>query len=113
MDTTSLQGFLPIPDPLTRFDPGSGLGMLDELGRDLPSLLQDRRFRGYARALDIPKLPEGDVPQPVLRLYYVRLGFLASAYVNQVGEEPATVLPRNIAVPLCDAASRLRRPPIL
>ena len=38
----------------------------------------------------------------MLRLYYVRLGFLASAYINQVGQEPATVLPRNIAVPLCD-----------
>ena len=49
----------------------------------------------------------------MLRLYYVRLGFLASAYINQVGEEPATLLPRNIAVPLCDVCARLRRPPIL
>ena len=53
------------------------------------------------------------MPLPELRLYYVRLGFLASAYVNQVGQEPATTLPANIAVPLCDVCGRLRRPPIL
>lgn len=49
----------------------------------------------------------------MLRLYYIRLGFLASAYVNQVGQEPAEVLPHNIAAPLCDVCERLRRPPIL
>src|SRR5262249_37153325 len=48
-----------------------------------------------------------------LRLYYVRLGFLASAHVNQVGQPAATVLPRNIAVPLVQACKLLRRPPIL
>src|SRR5204863_8023169 len=58
-------------------------------------------------------LPAGDVPLPVLRLYYTRVGFLASAYVNQVGEEPATLLPRTIAVPLCEVCARLGRPPIL
>jgi indoleamine 2,3-dioxygenase len=50
---------------------------------------------------------------PIRRLYYVRLGFLASAYVNQVGQEPSTVLPRNIARPLCDVCAGLGRPPIL
>src|SRR5215213_1434245 len=89
MDTaTAPRGFLPIPDPLTRFEAGSLLESLDELGRDLPSLLQDPGFRNHACALRIAELPAGEVPQPVLRLYYVRLGFLASAYVNQVGQEP-------------------------
>ena len=50
---------------------------------------------------------------PALRLYYLRLGFLASAYVNQVGDKPATLLPRNIAAPLTKAAMLLDRPPIL
>jgi indoleamine 2,3-dioxygenase len=76
-------------------------------------LLQDRSFRAYARALEIPPLPPEPVGPATLRLYYVRLGFLASAFVNQVGEEPARVLPRNIAVPLCEVAARLGRPPIL
>ena len=48
-----------------------------------------------------------------LRLYYVRIGFLASAYINQVGQPRATTLPRNLAIPLCKAARALGRPPIL
>ena len=107
------RGFLPEADPLIRFDHDSEFAVLDELGHDLPSLLQDRGFRTYARRLKIPALPDRDPSQPVLRLYYVRLGFLASAYINQVGEEPATLLPSNIAIPLCDVCTRLRRPPIL
>jgi indoleamine 2,3-dioxygenase len=109
----SRHGFLPDEDPLTRFGDDSELAPLDVLGHDLPSLLQDHVFRRLAREFQIPTLPTPDPPGPVLRLYYVRLGFLASAYVNQVGEEPAKVLPRNIAVPLCDVCARLKRPPIL
>ena len=56
--------------------------------------------------LDLKTLPE-------LRLYYLRLGFLASAYINQVSEPRETLLPRNIAVPLCHACNLLGRPPIL
>lgn len=107
------RGFLPEPDPVVEFPAGSEFSALDSLGRDLPSLLQDKGFRALARGLVIPDLPQGTVPLDELRLYYVRLGFLASAYVNQVGQEPATVLPRNLAVPLCDVCSRLGRPPIL
>jgi indoleamine 2,3-dioxygenase len=110
---TLTRGFLPPDDPLTSFGAASELAPLDALGRDLPSLLMDRHFRGYARGLHLPALPDGEVPVPVLRLYYVRVGFLASAYVNQVGEGPANVLPRNIAVPLCDVCTRLDRQPIL
>jgi indoleamine 2,3-dioxygenase len=91
------------------------LGILDEVGRDLPSLLHDRDFRKYANELVIPPWggQAGDEDLPELRLHYVRLGFLASAYVNQVGEPRATVLPRNIAVPLDRACKLLGRPPIL
>ena len=110
------RGFLPEHDPLTRFPYDSEFSALDEIGRDLPSLLQDRNFRGYARSLQIPLWPEGrvqvnDLPQ--LQLYYLRVGFLASAYINQVGEEPSRVLPANLAVPLCRACELLNRPPIL
>jgi indoleamine 2,3-dioxygenase len=107
------RGFLPAEDPLTRFGDDSEFAPLDALGRDLPSLLQDGGFRALARGLPIPPLPDRDPPLRVLQLYYVRLGFLASAYVNQVGQEPAKVLPRNIAAPLCDVCKRLGRPPIL
>ena len=109
------RGFLPEADPARSFPHGSELAVLDEIGRDLPSLLQDGRFRDDARRLKIPSwtLTNDDDHLPHLRLYYVRLGFLASAYINQVGQPPATVLPRNLAVPLCEACHLLLRPPIL
>ena len=110
------RGFLPEQDPLTAFPSTSEFAVLDEIGRDLPSMLHDRGFCSYARTLKIPLWPENracpeDLPE--LRLYYVRVGFLASAYINQVGEEPATVLPAKLATPLCRACKLLKRPPIL
>jgi indoleamine 2,3-dioxygenase len=82
----------------------------------LPSLLEDANFRAYARELKIPEWPH-DRPDeetlPELRLYYIRVGFLASAFINQVSQPRATVLPRNLAVPLCKACALLGRPPIL
>lgn len=110
------RGFLPEPDPLTSFPPDSEYAGLDEIGRDLPSLLHDPGFRQYARTLKIPLWPDNRArPEdlPALRLYYVRVGFLASAYINQVGERPATILPMNLARPLCRAGQLLCRPPIL
>jgi indoleamine 2,3-dioxygenase len=109
-------GFLPEHDPLIGFPSNSEFARLDEIGRDLPSLLQDPGFRVYARSLDIPLWPENRVAASdlsELRLYYVRVGFLASAYVNQVGQEPSRGLPANLALPLCRACKLLNRPPIL
>lgn len=110
------RGFLPETDPRGSCGPDSPLAVLDRIGHDLPSLLEDPGFRTYARELTIPAWPEEQVrPETLdaLRLYYVRLGFLASAYVNQVSQARATLLPRNIAVPLCQACRILGRPPIL
>src|SRR3984893_9228763 len=114
--TFRTRGFLPKEDPLTGFPSNSKFAVLDEIGRDLPSLLHDRKLRSYVRTLKIQLWPEDRTrseDMPGLRLYYVRVGFLASAYVNQVGEEPATILPANLAVPLCRACRLLKRPPIL
>lgn len=110
------RGFLPTEDPLTAFPSDSPLAMLDRLGRDLPSLLEDRGFRSFAQTLRLPDWPaEWDPVEklPLLRLYYVRLGFLASAYINQTSEQRANLLPQNIAVPLVQACRLLDRPPIL
>ena len=110
------RGLLPVPDPTRSFGAGSEFGVLDEIGRDLPSLLEGPGFRAYIRGVHVPDWPE-DRPRedtlPELRLYYVRLGFLASGYVNQFGQPKATVLPRSLAVPLCKACALLSRPPIL
>src|SRR5438045_47161 len=90
-------GFLPDRDPLRLFPHDSPLAVLDEIGRDLPSLLHDSGFRERVRRLTIPPWSSPDDLEqrlPQLRLYYVRLGFLASAYINQVGQPPANVLPQ-------------------
>jgi indoleamine 2,3-dioxygenase len=110
------RGFLPAADPLKSFPPESPLAPLDELGRDLPSLLQDPGFRTRVRGVRIPEWPDDHPDEgmlPALRLYYVRVGFLASAYINQVGQPRADRLPANLAVPLCKACAVLGRPPIL
>ena len=109
------RGFLPEDDPFASFPHGSRYAVLDEIGRDLPSLLYDKGFRAYARGLEIPAWNEPITQEnlPQLRLYYLRVGFLASAYINQVGQEPARILSRNMAAPLVSAARLLDRPPIL
>ncbi len=109
------RGFLPEEDPLGSFPTDSQYKLLDDIGRDLPSLLQDSRFRDYAKTLNIPSWIDGANSEtlPALRLYYLRLGFLASAFINQVGEETCRLLPANIAVPLAQCCKLLRRPPIL
>src|SRR5262245_20161490 len=91
------RGFLPAADPLPSFPVDSPLAVLDEIGRDLPSLLQDGGFRERLRQQAIPAWSEPEDPGqrlPQLRLYYVRVGFLASAFINQVGQPVANVLPR-------------------
>lgn len=79
------RGFLPERDPARSFAPGSELSVLDEIGRDLPSLLEDSSFRHYVRGLRIPEWPEHRLREetlPELRLYYVRLGFLSSSFAT-------------------------------
>ena len=110
-----IRGFLPEQDPLCSFPAGSPYKLLDDIGRDLPGLLHDSQFRRFARTLNIP-IYRGEVNNenlPEIRLYYLRLGFLASAYINQVGENACHVLPANIAVPLVQVCKLLERPPIL
>lgn len=110
-----IRGFLPEKDPLCLFPANSPYELLDDIGRDLPSLLVDNQFRSYARTLNIPLWQDevNDDNLPELRLYYLRLGFLASAYINQVGEDACHVLPANLAVPLAYVCKLLHRPPIL
>lgn len=110
------RGFLPLNDPLTHFPYDSEFAVLDTLGHDLPSMLEDKNFRAYARTFNIPtftKTAATTEDLPLLHLLYVRLGFLASAYINQVDQERATLLPNNIAAPLVKVCNLLKRPPIL
>ncbi len=109
------RGLLPEPDPLTRFPMGSPYDMLDDIGRRLPQLLTQPGAREYLKGCHFPEFDAADcqAADAELRLYYVRLGFIASGYINQIGQPPCHSLPANIAVPLVKACERLDRPPIL
>jgi indoleamine 2,3-dioxygenase len=65
--------------------------------------------------LSLPSWQDGVTPETLaeLRLYYVRLGFLVSGYVNQVGVPATHRVPANLAKPFADACAVLDRPPIL
>ncbi len=115
-DSFSLRGFLPAADPLAQFSAGSEFRLLDDVGRDLPSRLLQPDFRAYVESLVIPRWPDNLLPVdnlPELRLYFVRLAFLASAYINQLGQPSSHCLPANIAVPLVRVARLLGVSPIL
>lgn len=109
-------GFLPEADPAIEFSHFPQLKMLDQVGQALPEQLLQTDFRDYAKALKVPPWPVDIItPEflPELRLYYVRLGFLASGYINQVGQMTAELLPQNIAKPFVHACKLLNRPAIL
>lgn len=111
-----LRGFLPNSDPAVAFKKFSELSPLDELGQRLPSLLMEHDFRDYVKGFKVPRWPDvllNEENIAELRLYYLRLAFVASAYINQQGKKRALQLPRNIAEPLVDACQLLNRPPIL
>ena len=110
------RGFLPAEDPLVAFPYGSPLSVLDEIGRDLPSLLQDEHFREHARGLTLPPCPD-DRDAPITCGSFVSTTCASASWPRPTStrsaQPPATLLPRNLAVPLCEVCSRLRRPPIL
>ncbi len=108
------RGFLPATDPAIAFPAGSPFSIADQVGHDLPSLLLEPDARQYLRQLEFPlwsELPDHDLRQQ--QLYYVRLGFIASGYINQTNNQTCFQLPKNIAQPLCDICQKIQRPPIL
>lgn len=115
-DVSRKRGFLPEQDPLASFGPDAPAfcHTLDELGADLPALLEADALRPRLRALDPP--PTGGFDQlsdrELLRVYSVA-GFLASAHVHKVGAATAETIPAGVAVPLYESTRRLDRPPIL
>lgn len=110
------RGFLPCKDPATELSLGEPYEVLDRLGNALPSLLLESDARDFLRQTHFPNWPYMNIPDdlwPQACLYYVRLGFIASGYVNQIGQPACHSLPRNIAIPLCRMADLMQRPPIL
>lgn len=117
LDDFSRRGFLPSQDPVKQFTRYPALTALTDWGEQLPAVLEEHHTaRKVLGALKIPQWPKDEIEEPdipELRLYYVRLGFIASGYINLIGAPECNVLPSNIAVPLVRACQLLKRPPIL
>ena len=110
------KGFLPSKDPAKHFSHFPELNSVNAWGRELPQLLLEDDFRKQASSWLIPFWPENKiVPHHYaeLRLYYMRLAFIASGYIHQVGQPSCKSLPANIAQPLLQVCQLLSRPAIL
>ena len=102
-------GFLPQEDPLLSLT--SGYAIWDEVGRDLPKYLMSGKVRKWLSG--IPKLDTAAMnDHRELERAMLLLSYFGSAWVW--GEEEVNaVIPANIAVPWCDVAAKMGRPPIL
>jgi indoleamine 2,3-dioxygenase len=109
-EISSQQGFLP-QDPLGHL-PDSPT--LNDLGRELPKLLSARtvrRFIDEQRQL-LPSIPSTWRTEEYRAAMRV-LSFCGHAYVWEVPDQPAVMLPPQLAIPWHEVAQRLGRPPVL
>lgn len=104
------RGFLPVCDPLPRLP--DHYALWDELAWDLPKLLPQERLRTMVDRL--PLLDARDLAEEAIARAMLLLSFIGHAYVYQSWRsQPATCIPRQLAQPWYEVASRLGRPPIL
>lgn len=117
------RGFLPTEDPLTEFDTdrhppeiSSYLQRFDQLGSELPNLIESGEVRSALRSLDPPpdeiitRLDEREIT----RLCKLS-AFFASAYVHydHPDAEAVSTIPAGIAIPLYETSVSIGRKPIL
>lgn len=108
-DMDAVRGYLPATDPVLRLPPA--YDAWERVAASLPALLSAEKL---GKALErMPLLPVDrleDVGQ--VRRGLLLVSMLASAHVWG-GREPATVLPRSVAVPLWELSERQGLPPTL
>ncbi|MFE9686738.1 hypothetical protein [Streptomyces sp. NPDC006285] len=104
-----VRGFLPARDPLERlphrYEPW------EQLTAKLPQLMGAGRARDVVSRLQPLDAPPPDADRRELWRAYMLLSLLANAYVMDGPHRPR-VLPRAIAVPLCQVSGTLGMPPI-
>lgn len=108
-------GFLAAAPPTSlRAADGSSLARLDDLARRLPDLLDGGDLRSTVESLDPPDTGALDgLSEPELVRVYAVSGFLASAYVHEIGAPDVDSIPAGVAVPLHGSTARLDRTPML
>lgn len=109
-DLSPEQGFLP-QKPRTHLP---DCPLLNHLGRELPKLLSARMVRRFIEDQDalLPSIPT-TWPDENYRAAMRILSFTGHAYVWEVPDQPAAILPSQLAQPWYEVARRLGRPPVL
>ncbi len=114
-DVSPERGFLPDQDPLTELP--TGWEFLDQVGNELPELIESGRILTVAKTLPIPPPEAFDKikeRERELRLIWKRYSHLQSAYVKIQDETKGpVVICKNLAGPVCNVSELLDMPPIL
>jgi indoleamine 2,3-dioxygenase len=103
-----MNGFLPSSDPLQRLP--AGFEPWEEVAHSLPKLLVSDKLRPTLKRLpscDVTGLNEAELKRAMLLLSYFGHAFVWGK------PPPPESLPASIAVPWCEVAKRLGRPPVL
>jgi indoleamine 2,3-dioxygenase len=102
-------GFLPARDPLDSLD--DRFAIWESVALNLSALVMTGRLREAVEHM--PELPvDGLTSEPELERAFLLLSCLGNAYVWG-DQNPATTIPRGLAVPWCALAARLDRPPVI
>ena len=105
-------GFLPQPDPLRNL-PGSSNSPASTNSAATCRLLEDANARHYLGNFVVPPWPWRRPTCRPCGSTATRPRLHGVGVYQPIRPAPATVLPKNIAVPLCHACRLLDRPPIL
>lgn len=112
------RGFLPASDPLLCINEKSQhTRTLENLSSNLSNLLEDRRVREELvfelRSIEGSCHIPPSLSEPELERCMLLYSYFASSYVYATYEEPATRIPKEIAIPFTEIARKLKRHPIL
>jgi len=104
------RGFLP-HDPCENLPDST---ILNQLGHELPKLLSARALRRFVDEQHqlLPSIPAAWTNEDYRAAMRI-LSFAGHAYVWEVPEQPAAMVPPQLAQPWCEVAHRLGRPPVL
>lgn len=108
----TMERFLPRVPPLQQLP--EVYEKWEDMARELPKLIATRRVREEVKSL--PLLPVLDQDLPTERHWeraYAVLTFISQGYLWEGGEsDPVSLLPKQLAVPWYEAASRCGLPPV-
>lgn len=103
------RGFLPSSDPITKLP--REFGLWEEIAHDLPKLLSSGGLRKILE--EMPVFEAGQLKSYENQRAMLLLSFLGHGYIWATFHEPASVIPKSIAVPWFLVSQAIGRPPVL